>query len=54
MRPTLMDIGVSSCHAPVFVTHLWTNFQTIDFTQDTNREKLFDLNYEESKFTLVL
>jgi hypothetical protein len=54
MRSTRMDIGFSSCRAPIFVTRLWTNFQTIDFTQDRKRKKLFDLNNEESKFTLVL
>jgi hypothetical protein len=52
--PHRMDIGFSIIHAPVFVTCLWTNFQTIDFRQDTKRKKPFDLNYEESKFTLVL
>jgi hypothetical protein len=51
---TSMDIGFSSRRAPIFVTHLWMNLQAIDFTQDKKREKLFDLNSEESKFTLVL
>ena len=49
-----MDIGFLSGPAPIFVRFLWTNFQTIDFTQDTKREKPFDLNSEESKFTIVL
>jgi hypothetical protein len=44
--PHRMDIGFSSCHAPVFVTCLWTNFQTIDFRQDTKRKKLFDLKHQ--------
>jgi hypothetical protein len=54
MRRTRMDIEFYSCYAPILVTRLWTNFQTIDFTQDRKREKLFDLNSEESRFTLVL
>jgi hypothetical protein len=33
---------------------LWMNLQVIDFTQDTKREKPFDLKYRSRKFTLVL
>jgi hypothetical protein len=54
MQLTRMDTGFYLCRALIFVTRLWTNFQTIDFMQDTKREKLFDLNSRESKFTLVL
>jgi len=54
MRCTRMDIAFSSCAAQVFVTRLWTNLQAIDFMRDRNREKLFDLNFRESKFTIVL
>jgi len=49
-----MDIEFYLCRALILVPALWTNFQTIDFMQDTKREKLFDLNSRESKFTLVL
>jgi len=49
-----MDIEFYLCHALIFVAGLWTIFQIIDFTQDTKREKLFDLNSRESRFTLVL
>jgi hypothetical protein len=49
-----MDIEFSSGYALIFVTRLWTSFQMIDFMQDRKREKLFDLNFRGSKFTIVL
>jgi hypothetical protein len=49
-----MDTAFHQHAAPLFGVFLWMILQVIDFTQDTKREKPFDLSYEERKFTLVL
>ena len=49
-----MDIAFHKHVAPLFGIRLWMNLQVIDFTQDTKREKTFDLKYKARKFTLVL
>lgn len=54
MRFTRMDTAFLSGRAPIIVGFLWMKFQTIDFMRDKRREKLFDLDSEESKFTIVL
>jgi len=49
-----MDTAFHQHAAQLFVSRLWMNLQVIDFTQDIKRKKLFDLNYQSRKFTLVL
>jgi len=49
-----MNIVFRKHIAPLFGIRLWMNLQVIDFTQDTRREKPFDLNYQQRKFTLVI
>jgi hypothetical protein len=39
-----MNIGFCKHVAPLFGALLWMMLQVIDFTPDTKREKLFDLN----------
>jgi hypothetical protein len=41
-----MDIAFRKHIAPLSDVLLWMNLQVADLTQDTNREKLFDLNYQ--------
>jgi hypothetical protein len=41
-----MDTAFHKHVAPLFGILLWMILQVIDFTQDTKREKLFDLNYQ--------
>jgi len=41
-----MNIGFRKHIAPHLGVRLWMNSQAIDFTRDTKRKKLLDLNHQ--------
>jgi hypothetical protein len=43
---TRMDIAFRKHVAHLLGIRLWMNSQVVDFTPDTKRKKLFDLNYQ--------